>query len=191
LVFSELEPTIETSKGRDFLSDEDLLRRVAERDQSAMAEIFDRYGRLVYSIALRVLKDTAAAEDVMQEIFFRLWQDPTRRGSDRGTLAAWLAVVARNRAVDGLRRRKPTDPVDEVPLAAKGDLAEEVVQRGLMEKLQRQMEKLPAEQHRPIDMAFFEGLTHNEIAERTGLPLGTIKTRIRSGLLSLREAVGL
>ena len=189
--FSELEPTIETSKGRDFLSDEDLLRRVADRDQSAMAEIFDRYGRLVYSIALRVLKDTAAAEDVMQEIFFRLWQDPARRGSDRGSLAAWLAVVARNRAVDGLRRRKPTDPVDEVPLAAKGDLAEEVVQRGLMEKLQRQMEKLPAEQHRPIDMAFFEGLTHNEIAERTGLPLGTIKTRIRSGLLSLREAVGL
>ena len=173
------------------MSDEDLLRRVADRDQSAMAEIFDRYGRLVYSIALRVLKDTAAAEDVMQEIFFRLWQDPTRRGSDRGSLAAWLAVVARNRAVDGLRRRKPTDPVDEVPLAAKGDLAEEVVQRGLMEKLQRQMEKLPAEQHRPIDMAFFEGLTHNEIAERTGLPLGTIKTRIRSGLLSLREAVGL
>ena len=191
MVFSELEPTIETSKGRDFLSDEDLLRRVADRDQSAMAEIFDRYGRLVYSIALRVLKDTSAAEDVMQEIFFRLWQDPTRRGSDRGSLAAWLAVVARNRAVDGLRRRKPTDPVDEVPLAAKGDLAEEVVQRGLMEKLQRQMEKLPAEQHRPIDMAFFEGLTHNEIAERTGLPLGTIKTRIRSGLLSLREAVGL
>ena len=191
MVFSELEPTIETSKGRDFLSDEDLLRRVADRDQSAMAVIFDRHGRLVYSIALRVLKDTAAAEDVMQEIFFRLWQDPTRRGSDRGSLAAWLAVVARNRAVDGLRRRKPTDPVDEVPLAAKGDLAEEVVQRGLMEKLQRQMEKLPAEQHRPIDMAFFEGLTHNEIAERTGLPLGTIKTRIRSGLLSLREAVGL
>lgn len=191
MVFSELEPTIETSKGRDFLSDEDLLRRVADRDQSAMAVIFDRHGRLVYSIALRVLKDTSAAEDVMQEIFFRLWQDPTRRGSDRGSLAAWLAVVARNRAVDGLRRRKPTDPVDEVPLAAKGDLAEEVVQRGLMEKLQRQMEKLPAEQHRPIDMAFFEGLTHNEIAERTGLPLGTIKTRIRSGLLSLREAVGL
>ncbi|MGD0910457.1 MAG: sigma-70 family RNA polymerase sigma factor [Terracidiphilus sp.] len=166
-----------------------LINGVLQRDQAAMAAIFDRYGRMVYSVALRVLKEPAAAEDVMQQIFFEVWETPRNFVAGRGSLAGWLAVVARNRAVDVLRRRKPSDPVEEVELAADTNLAADAERNIMMEKVRTHLDTLPRDQQDQVQLAFFEGLSHSEISAQTGVPLGTVKTRIRSALISLREAV--
>ncbi len=165
-----------------------LLQRVRQGDQSAMAEVFDRYSRAVYSVALRILKDTGHAEDVMQEIFFQLWRNSDSFVQGRGSLGAWLVVVARNRAIDLLRRRKPTDSVEDVVLASNCNLASEAEHNAMIEKVQKVLQGLPSEQQRSMELAFFEGLSHSEIAERTGDPLGTVKTRIRLALITLRKA---
>jgi RNA polymerase sigma-70 factor (ECF subfamily) len=175
--------------GSERVKDEALLERVAANDQSAMAEFFDRYGGLVYSIALRVLKDSGHAEDLMQEIFFQVWKKPESFVPGRGSLGAWLAVVTRNRAVDVLRRRKPDDPVDDVVLVSKTNLASEVERSSMMEKVRQVLDSLPVEQQKSVELAFFEGLTHAEIAAKTGDPLGTVKTRIRTALISVRKAI--
>jgi RNA polymerase sigma-70 factor, ECF subfamily len=154
-----------------------------------MTELFDQYSRMVYSVALRVLNDPGQAEDVMQEIFFQVWRSPNAFVPGRGSLGAWLAVMARNRAIDSLRRRRPTDSVDEVILASSADLGSEVERSRMMEKVRGVLKDLPAEQQRSVELAFFEGLTHSEIATRTGDPLGTVKTRIRSALSTLRKAI--
>ena len=163
--------------------------RVKGGDQRAMTDLFDRYSTMVYSVALRVLNDPGQAEDVMQEIFFQVWRHPDSFVSGRGSLGAWLAVMARNRAIDALRRRRPTDPVDDVVLAAETDFASDIERNRMMEKVRKVLKELPVEQQRLVELAFFEGLSHSEIAARTGDPLGTVKTRIRSALLSLRKAI--
>lgn len=165
-----------------------MLARVESGDQMAMTELFDRYSGIAYSVALRVLHDPAQAEDVMQEVFFQIWQHPRSFVSDRGSLGAWLAVVTRNRAIDVVRRRKPSDSVDDVVLASGTNLASEVERIRLMEQVRSVLGNLPVEQQSSVEMAFFEGLTHAEIAERTQEPLGTVKTRIRTALISLRKA---
>lgn len=166
-----------------------LLTRAKGDDQKAMTELFDRYGGMVYSVALRVLNDPGQAEDVMQEIFFQVWRNPDAFVSGRGSLGAWLAVMARNRAIDALRRRRPTDSVDEVVLASSADLATDIERNRMMEKVRGVLKDLPAEQQRSVEMAFFEGLSHSEIAAKTGDPLGTVKTRIRAALMTLRKAI--
>jgi len=166
-----------------------LLQRVRQGDQAAMAEIFDRYGRVVYSVALRVLKDPGHAEDVTQEIFFQIWRNSDSFVQGRGSLGAWLVVVARNRSIDLLRRRKPTDSVDDVVLACPCNLASEAEHTMMMQKVQKVLRDLPAEQQKSMELAFFEGLSHSEIAARTGDPLGTVKTRIRLALATLRKAL--
>jgi RNA polymerase sigma-70 factor, ECF subfamily len=166
-----------------------LLGRVRTDDQVAMTELFDRYGGMVYSVALRVLNDPSQAEDVMQEIFFQVWRNPDAFVSGRGSLGAWLAVMARNRAIDSLRKRRPTDSVDDVVLASNSDLGSEVERNRMMEKVRGVLKDLPMEQQNSVELAFFEGLTHSEIAARTGDPLGTVKTRIRSALITLRKAI--
>jgi RNA polymerase sigma-70 factor (ECF subfamily) len=168
-------------------SDQSLMDRVRVREQQAMTEIFDRYGRLVYSVALRVLNDSGHAEDVMQEIFFQLWRNPESFSSSRGSLGAWLLVVARNRAIDQLRQRKPSEPVEEVIVASKTNLQSEAECSIIMRKVQGILGDLPREQQESLQLAFFDGLSHSEIAEKTGQPLGTVKTRIRSALTSLRK----
>ena len=191
-------PESERSKDRDSASrgpqdgvagDELLLTRAKGDDQKAMTELFDRYGGMVYSVALRVLNDPGQAEDVMQEIFFQVWRNPDAFVSGRGSLGAWLAVMARNRAIDALRRRRPTDSVDEVVLASSADLATDIERNRMMEKVRGVLKDLPAEQQRSVEMAFFEGLSHSEIAAKTGDPLGTVKTRIRAALMTLRKAI--
>ena len=169
--------------------DERLLQRVTKGDQQAMAEIFDRYGRLVFSVAMRVLADSGHAEDVMQDVFLKVWREPQAFLQDRGRLGAWLAVVARNRAIDSLRRRKPSDSVEDVILAARTDIASDFERDSLVDKIRGAMGILPPEQKLSMELAYFEGLSHSEIAARTGDPLGTVKTRIRSALLSLRKAL--
>src|SRR5579875_2616441 len=165
-----------------------LLERVRRGDESAMAALYDRYAKVVYSVSLRVLRDVPAAEDVLQEIFMQVWRNPGSFLETKGSLGGWLAVVARNRAIDSLRRRRPTDQVEEVALASPFNLAEEAERNSLMERARSAIVHLPTEQRKTLEMAFFDGLTHTEIAEMTGDPLGTVKTRIRSALLSLRKA---
>lgn len=175
--------------GAAHAADAHLLVRVRAGDQQAMTEIFDRYGRMVYSVAQRVLEDSGHAEDVMQEVLFKVWRDPDAFIEGRGSLGAWLAVMARNRAIDVLRRRKPTDTVDDVVLVSKTNIATEVERNTMIEKVRRVLKGLPPEQQRSMELAYFEGLSHTEIAAKTGDPLGTVKTRIRTALTSLREAL--
>jgi len=170
------------------LDDATLLALVQRGDEAAMASLFDRYSKVVYSVALRVLRDPASAEDVLQEIFMQVWRNPDSFTATRGSLGGWLAVVSRNRSIDTLRRRKPTDSVDEFALASPYNLADEAERNSLIEKARGVMVSLPMEQRKTLEMAFFDGLTHSEISEMTGDPLGTVKTRIRSALLSLRKA---
>jgi len=165
-----------------------LLTRVGEGDEQAMASLFDRYSKVVYSVALRVLRDPAAAEDVLQEIFMQIWRNPVGFTPSRGSLGGWLAVVSRNRSIDALRRRKPTEAVEDVVLASPCNLGEEAARNIMIERARVVIQMLPAEQKKTLEMAFFDGLTHSEIAEMTGDPLGTVKTRIRSALTVLRKA---
>lgn len=165
-----------------------LLARVQSGDETAMASLYDRYAQLVYSVALRVLRDAPAAEDVLQEVLMQVWRTPSSFTSLRGSLGGWLAVVARNRAIDLLRRQHPSDSVDEVPLASLFNLADEAERSTLMERARIAIRQLPREQRKTLEMAFFDGLTHSELAEMTGDPLSAVKTRMRSALLSLREA---
>jgi RNA polymerase sigma-70 factor (ECF subfamily) len=131
--------TTRDSNQSDKIDDGLLLQRVRQGDQTAMAEVFDRYSRAVYSVALRILKDAGHAEDVMQDIFFQVWRNSDSFVQGRGSLGAWLVVVARNRSIDLLRRRKPTDSVDDVVLAAKCNLASEAEHNALVEKVQQVM----------------------------------------------------
>jgi len=167
--------------------DASLLALVQRGDEQAMASLFDRYSKVVYSVALRVLRDPASAEDILQEIFMQVWRNPDSFVATRGSLGGWLAVVSRNRSIDQLRRKKPTDSVEDVALASPYNLADEAERNSLMEKARSAMTLLPKEQRKTLEMAFFDGLTHSEIAEMTGDPLGTVKTRIRSALTTLRK----
>ncbi len=177
----------ETANG--LMDDPALLSLVGQGDEGAMEKVFRRFSGPVYSVALRVLHDSGQAEDVMQEIFLQLWRNPTAFVQGRGSLGAWLVVVARNRAIDVLRRRKPTDSVDDVVLASPFNLAAEAERNTMMEKVRRILADLPIEQRKSLELAYFEGLSHTEIASRTGDPLGTVKTRIRLALMSLRKAM--
>ncbi len=168
--------------------DATLLGLVQRGDEQAMASLFDRYSKVVYSVALRVLRDPASAEDVLQEIFMQIWRSPGGFIATRGSLGGWLAVVSRNRSIDALRRKRPTESVDEIGLASPYNLADDAERNVMIEKARSVILTLPTDQRKTLEMAFFDGLTHSEIAEMTGDPLGTVKTRIRSALLSLRKA---
>jgi RNA polymerase sigma-70 factor (ECF subfamily) len=165
-----------------------MLTRIGQRDENAMEVIFRRYSGPVYSVALRVLRDTGQAEDILQEVFLQLWRKPAAFVQNRGSLGAWLVVIARNRAIDVLRRRKPSDSVDDVVLASPVNVADEAERNTMMQRVRGVIANLPEEQRRTLELAYFEGLSHTEIARRTGDPLGTVKTRIRQALITLRKA---
>jgi len=174
-----------TGRGQD---DDALLALVSRGDEHAMTILFDRYAKIVYSVALRVLRDPASAEDVLQEVFLQIWRSPDSFNATRGNLGAWLTVVTRHRSIDTLRRKRPVEPVEEIALAAPYNLANETERNTMLERARHAIYRLPAEQRKTLEMAFFDGLTHTEIAEMTGDPLGTVKTRIRSALMTLRKA---
>ena len=171
------------------MTDLALVTAIRSGDQGAMAALYDRYSSIVYSVALRVLQDTGTAEDVLQDIFMQLWRNPGSFDASRGNMAAWLAVIARNRAIDVLRRRRPQDDIEEVVVSVEPDMASDAERARAMDKIRGAMETMPTPQRSALELAYFEGLTHAEIAEKTGEPLGTIKTRIRAGLLSLRKVL--
>ncbi|HTV08433.1 MAG TPA: sigma-70 family RNA polymerase sigma factor [Candidatus Aquilonibacter sp.] len=164
-----------------------LLDRVRRGDEQAMAALYDRYSKVVYSISLRVLRDPAAAEDILQDVFMTIWRNPNSFVAARGSLGGWLTVVARNRSIDLLRRKRPSEQVEEIYLASPFDLASEAERNSIMERARAVIMRLPLEQRKTLEMAYFDGLTHSEIAEITGDPLGTVKTRIRSALMTLRR----
>ena len=174
------------------------MRRLFLRDRHAFEEIYDRYGDLVYSTALRVLRDPHLAEDISQEIFVRLWRKPGSYVAERGRFLTWLISVTRNRAVDEVRARgrrqryetaSPEEQERELPdgtandPALNADLAEQrrIVRAALTE--------LPPDQRQVIELAYFGGLTQREIADRLSQPLGTVKTRIRLGMQKLRTSL--
>lgn len=189
-----------SSGGRDYgdLSDEELMRRLFYRDRRALEAIFDRYGDLVYSTALRVLRDPHLAQDVSQEIFVRLWRKPQSYSAERGRFTTWLISVARNRAVDEVRSRRrrhryetasPEEQEREVPA---GDANDPALSAQLAEQarlVRAALAELPPEQRQVLELAYFGGLTQQEIADRLAQPLGTVKTRIRLGMQKLRAAL--
>ena len=167
-----------------------LIQRVMAGDETALASLYDRYSGIVYSVASRILNDDGAAEEVLQDIFYQLWRTASNFDESRGGLAGWLLVSARNRAIDRLRRRKVLVGLDEErPVAVKSDLESAAAQGELMEKVTGALLALPEAQRAALELAYFEGLTHTEIAERTREPLGTIKTRLRAALQTLRQAL--
>jgi RNA polymerase sigma-70 factor, ECF subfamily len=153
-----------------------------------MGALYDRYSPVVYAVALRVLRDTGAAEDVLQDVFMQLWRNPGAFDSSRGSLGAWLAVIARNRAIDALRKRRPEHDIEDVVLSVEPDMASETDRARVREKVRGALEGMPDAQRKALELAYYEGMTHREIAAKTGEPLGTIKTRIRAGLVTLRKA---
>lgn len=165
--------------------DASLLTAITQRDEAAMARLYSRHAKRTYFIALRVLRDPSAAEDVLQEVFMQIWRDPTNFIATRGSLEGWLAVVVRNRAIDLLRRRRPSELVDDLPLPSRQNLSAEVEHNVTLERVKQVVATLPHEQRRALELAFFQGFTHSEIAAKTGAPLGTVKTRIRVALQTI------
>lgn len=165
-----------------------LMERVRARDAAAFESLYDEYHRLVYGLALRVLADPAAAEDVTQAVFLKLWSEPRLfRG---GNFGAWIARVARNRAFDVVRSRA-VRAENEFPesLPVDDQLEERALAHIDGERVRAALAVLPPEQREPIELGFFGGATQEQIARQTGLPLGTVKTRIRTGLRRLRNAL--
>lgn len=169
--------------------DRQLMDQLRRRQPEALSHMYDQYSTMVYSVAMRVLRDTAAAEDVMQEVFLKLWQQPESFSDHRGSLCGWLAVVTRNRAIDRIRGSRRFENVDDLQLANSADMATEAARNVMMAKVRMVLDSLSPDQRTTLEMAFFEGQTHVEIAAKTGQPLGTVKTRIRSALISIRKAL--
>ena len=170
------------------MTDAVVIARICAGDEGAMAVLYDRYARVVYSIALRVLADAGAAEDVLQDVFVQLWRRPQAFDASRGSLMAWLGVIARNRAIDHLRKQRPHEDSSETIIAVNATADTDVERDQAVRKVRSILAGMPGEQRTALELAYFDGLTHAEIAGKTGQPLGTVKTRIRSGLLTLRKA---
>ncbi len=172
-------------------TDHELMKRLVERDGEALGELYDRYSALVYSVALRVLRDTGAAEEILQDIFYSLWEKAERFDAERGKLAGWLLVMARNRAISRLRRRGPeqSEDMEKLAVALPGGIENDPGEQMLLGRARKAIGELNEGQREAIELAYFEGLTHNEIAQRTGQPLGTVKTRVRAGLEILKRTL--
>jgi RNA polymerase sigma-70 factor (ECF subfamily) len=171
-------------------TDLSLIHRVTAGDETALATLYDRYSGIVYSVARRILNDNGAAEEVLQDIFFQLWQTASNFDESRGGLAGLLLVSARNRAIDRLRGRKPSESLDaEKMVSMRPALESEIMQNEMRAQIRGALDELPEAQRAALELAFFEGLTHSEIARRMGEPLGTVKTRIRSAVQTLKLAL--
>ncbi len=179
---------IDHAKSARVEEDWHLMERVGNRDISAFDALYEKHHRLVYGIGVRILGDATAAEDLMQAVFLKIWNSP--EAFHGGSLRAWLTRVARNRAIDFLRRRR-TQTIDEIGVDTPdaNALEDTVFSRLNAQSIRTALQALPSDQRIAIEMGFFEGLTHTAVAERLNTPLGTVKTRIRSGLRRLRSAL--
>ena len=194
----DVTPTGDDPRRDRAAEDADLIAAIARGEVDALERLYDHYGALVFSVSLRVLHDHHLAEDVVQEVFHRLWRQPTSFDPARGRFISWMMSVTRNRALDELRRRnrrfrseeRDEDPEREIAGSDRLDDPEVGVVLAEMRTVVRAaMTRLPAAQREVIELAYFGGLTQQEIAERTGDPLGTVKTRVRLGMRRLRIAL--
>ncbi len=170
--------------------DDELITAVAGGDHPALLALYDRHGRIAYGLAYRILGDAGAAEEAVQDAYLRVWRRASTFDASRGGARSWLLTIVHHCAIDLLRRRVGAPPVvaglDEMAdRQSVPDAWSEVSGRIESERVRTAVETLPGEQRRAIEMAFFDGLTHREIAERDGLPLGTVKGRLRLGLRRL------
>jgi RNA polymerase sigma-70 factor (ECF subfamily) len=174
------------------VSDQALLERIAGRDAQALADLYDRFAPVALALAARVLGDRSEAEDVLQTVFTRVWQDAGRYDATKGSVATWLLSWIRNASIDRLRRREALQratlkSVDRAPAASHEEAPAGAPED--REKLARAVADLPADQRQVIELAYFEGLSQTQIAQRLGEPLGTVKTRMRLGMNKLRQAL--
>jgi RNA polymerase sigma-70 factor, ECF subfamily len=184
------------------LADEDLMTLVERRNADAFAVLYDRHGGAAFSLAHRIVGDRAVAEDVTQEAFLSVWRSGARFDAARGSVRSWTLSIVRNRAIDTLRRQAGSAPKldfdDDATLEARpsGDLTDaEAIRRETSRRVRGALQELPREQSEVIGLAYFGGFSHSEIAEMLGMPLGTVKGRMRLGLekirLTLAERMGI
>ena len=176
-------------RGLGHFSDEALLALVSRSDESALAELYDRYGRVAYGLATRILRDPALAEDAVQEAFLAVWRTADRFLAERAKPSTWILTLVHRRAVDVVRReeRRRADPLDVVPDPAGAATEDEVELRARRRVVQNALRQLPDDQREALELAYYGGFTQTELAERLGLPLGTIKSRMFTGLRRLRD----
>ena len=176
-------------------ADRALIARIEGRDADALAQLYDRYAARLMGLAQRIVGDTGEAEEVLQELFLWVWRSAASFDASRGSVIAWLLVATRSRAIDRVRARRPAAraglrSVDSVPDAAgPQDVEADSADRQWERLCRSAISELPEDQRRTLELAYFEGLTHQEISEQTGTPLGTVKTRVRLGLMKLRDRV--
>ena len=170
------------------LTDEALVAAVANAEENALGELYDRFGKVAYGLAFRVLQDPALAEDAVQEAFLQAWRGAGAYDPERAKASTWLLTFVHRRAVDLVRReeRRRTVPIDPLPEPSGSGADEEVVARSRREIVQDALRRLPAEQREAIELAYYGGLTQSELAAQLGQPLGTIKSRMFTGLQRLR-----
>ena len=173
------------------IPDDDLLHAIARGDETALAACYDRYRLILFGLVLRILHDREEAEDCLQEVFLQVWRRARDFDESRGRAFTWLVTIARSRALDRLRasgsRLRLTTEAARAPHEHVGDAAQEAVRSEEGAIVREALAELPEEQRHALLLAYFEGLTQSEIAERLGDPLGTVKTRMRSGMAKLRE----
>jgi len=182
------------------LSDGDALAAAVRGDGSGLAALYDRYSRVVYSLALRIVQIDAEAEDVVQEVFAQMFRQAGRYDSRRGSVSSWLLTIARTRAIDHVRARKrlpdrrfgrePESAAENVP-DPKADQESQTLTDEQVQRVRRALDGLPSEQRKAIELAYYDGLSQSEIAERLKEPLGTVKSRIRTAMMRLRDALEL
>jgi len=175
------------------LRDEELLMLVIRRQERALGQLYDRYGRLVYTIALRITGDRQTAEEVVQDVFQNVWQAAGSYQAGVGQFSAWLLGITRHRAIDATRSKRERARTREqaldvgIPLSDESDIERDVARSLLHDTVRAALQELPTNQRQAVELAYYGDLTRAEIAERLGEPLGTVKTRLRLGLLKLRD----
>lgn len=172
------------------LPDEAVLALVARSDETALAELYDRFGAVAYRVALRILRDPALAQDAVQDAFLTVWRTADRFLAERAKASTWILTLVHRRAVDLVRReqRRRADPLDDAPPDAGGAATdEEAALRERRREVQAALAQLPFDQRELLELGYYGGLPQSEIAERLGLPLGTVKSRMFAGLGRLRE----
>lgn len=185
-----------TSTGaREVSPDATLLSRLLQKDVSAFEQLYDRHSRLVYGLVLRILQQASTSEEVVQDVFLQLWRNADQYDSSRGPFVPWLCTMARNRALDQLRlkserqRRREDQPDELPPVVVAPDYEKALDEKRRAERVRALLASLTPQQKKAIELAYFEGLSHSEIAAALKEPLGTVKSWIRNGLLRLKEGL--
>lgn len=174
------------------LSDGELMQLVQKKDLDALKELYARYERLTYSLAMKTLRNSQEAEEVVQDVFMKLWNKSTLYDPSRGQkFSSWLLRICQNAAIDKLKSRRGADHLDDEKFASipdiRIDLDNELEMRSLKNRIKEALRKLPEEQREIIELLYFEGFTHSEVAEGMGIPLGTVKSRARLAMVKLKR----